>query len=145
MARMKLPCARAISHPWGRATSTSPSHSRRAVSSSPLAISRNFAVVLTSDSALRGGVTASRAGSSSWFTSLAGQLSLSSPHAAMTRQSTSSSSTPCRRARSSPSATVSAARSMPQAISSSSDPRSCAPASTGWLSPSRQSSMARSK
>ena len=92
MARMKLPCARAISHPWGRATSTSPSHSRRAVSSSPLAISRNFAVVLTSDSALRGGVTASRAGSSSWFTSLAGQLSLSSAHAAITRHSTSSSS-----------------------------------------------------
>ena len=80
MARMKLPCARAISHPWGRATSTSPSHSRRAVSSSPLAISRNFAVVLTSDSALRGGVTASRAGSSRWFTSLAGQLSLSTMH-----------------------------------------------------------------
>ena len=62
MARMKLPCASAISHPCGRATSTRPSHSRRAVSNSPLAISMNFASVLTSDSAPRGGVTASSTG-----------------------------------------------------------------------------------
>ena len=144
MARMKLPCARAISHPWGRATSTKPSHSWRAVSSSPLAISRNLAVVLTSDSALRGGVTASRAGSSKRFTSLAGQLSLSSAHAAITLHSTSSSRWPCLRARSSPSSTWSASRSIPHAISSSSGPRSRAPASAGWASPSRQSSMARS-
>ena len=136
MARMKLPCARAISHPWGRASSTSPSHSRRAVSSSPLAISRNFAVVLTSDSAsARRGDRVEGGQQQAAFTSLRGTAVVEQRPRGDDPPEHVVVGGPVRAYQVESLLDGVRGEQHAQAISSSSDPRSCAPASAGWPRP----------